>query len=133
MRLVLDNNVLLSAAFFKNSIPDRAFEKARDSGILLRSTDTLEELVNVVNRSKFDRYLTMADRIAFVKRYTELAEAITVIHTIKDCRDPKDNKFLELALSGAADLLISGDQDLLVLHPFQNIPIISPANFLAHH
>ena len=115
MRLVLDNNVLLSAAFFKNSIPDRASEKAWNSGILLRSTDTLEELVNVVNRSKFDKYLTMADRIAFVKRYTELAEAITVIHTIKDCRDPKDNKFLELALSGAADLFSCSNQNLPIL------------------
>lgn len=133
MRYVFDNNVLLSAAFFKNSVPDQAFEKARQTGTLLRSSATLEELATVMNRPKFDKYLTVKDRLAFVRRYTEVAEPVAITRTVEDCRDPKDNKFIELALSGLANLLVSGDQDLLILHPFQNIPIISPADFLAHY
>jgi len=50
--------------------------------------------------------------------------------SITTCRDPKDNKFLELAVSSNAQMIISGDEDLLVLHPFQDIRILSPRQFL---
>ncbi|WP_459868116.1 putative toxin-antitoxin system toxin component, PIN family [Endothiovibrio diazotrophicus] len=50
-----------------------------------------------------------------------------------ECRDPKDNKFLELAVAGGASALITGDQDLLALHPFRGIPILAPADFLAQY
>jgi predicted nucleic acid-binding protein len=49
---------------------------------------------------------------------------------VKGCRDPKDDKFLEIALNGHADLIISGDKDLLDLNPFRGIPILSPAGYL---
>lgn len=54
------------------------------------------------------------------------AQMVKIIHTVSICRDPKDNKYLELALSGKADCIITGDKDLLVLHPFDNIPILTP-------
>jgi predicted nucleic acid-binding protein len=47
------------------------------------------------------------------------------------CRDPKDDKFLEAALTSQADCLVTGDADLLVLDPFEGIPILRPAEFLA--
>ena len=50
---------------------------------------------------------------------------------VSACRDPKDDKFLELALSGAATHLISGDDDLLALHPFRGVAILSPHDFVA--
>jgi putative PIN family toxin of toxin-antitoxin system len=53
--------------------------------------------------------------------------------TISECRDPKDNKFLELAVCGKADFIISGDEDLLVLNPFRNIQMITPDSFLKIH
>ena len=56
-------------------------------------------------------------------------EMIEIITKINLCRDPKDNKFLELAIKGKADYLISGDQDLLILNPFQEISILSPQAF----
>jgi len=49
---------------------------------------------------------------------------------ITDCRDPKDNKFLELAVTANASCIITGDDDLLVLHPFRNIPILNASDFL---
>ena len=54
-----------------------------------------------------------------------------VTHRIAVCRDPADDKFLELALSGNASHIITGDNDLLTLHPFRSISIIPPALFLA--
>ncbi len=51
--------------------------------------------------------------------------------SIEICRDPDDNKFLEIAIDGKADHIISGDKDLLALNPFQGIPIIKPADFIA--
>lgn len=133
MRFVLDNNVLLSAAFFKDSVPDKSFDKAVAIGKLLYSSEVLKELIAVINRPKFDKYLSLADKIAFIRKYSGLAELITITHNVDLCRDPKDNKFLELALSGQADCIISGDKDLLVLHPFANIPIVAPSDFLHNY
>jgi putative PIN family toxin of toxin-antitoxin system len=58
------------------------------------------------------------------------AELVTVRERIAVCRDPKDNKFLELAINGRADLIVSGDIDLLALDPFRGIPIVTPAGFV---
>ena len=55
---------------------------------------------------------------------------IEVVDVVKECRDPKDDKILELSLSGKADLIISGDKDLLVLNPFRSIEILSVEQFL---
>jgi putative PIN family toxin of toxin-antitoxin system len=61
---------------------------------------------------------------------TSEAEWVDVDGRIAACRDPKDDKFLELAVSGRATCLISGDPELLVLSPFQEIPIVTPQAFL---
>ena len=61
----------------------------------------------------------------------ESAELVAIKESIDICRDPKDNKFLELAVSGEADFIVSGDQDLLVLNPFRNIEIVTANDFLA--
>jgi uncharacterized protein len=60
----------------------------------------------------------------------EISKIIDVNQQVSVCRDPKDNMYLELALSGKADVIITGDNDLLILHPFINIPIITPKDFL---
>ena len=61
------------------------------------------------------------------------AEMVEIAETITDCRDAKDNKFLELAVSGKADCIVSGDADLLVLNPFRGIPILTPREFLTRY
>jgi uncharacterized protein len=130
LRIVIDTNTLISSILIASSVPDRAFKKARDTGILLFSDATFQELQQVITRPKFDRYVSITIRIEFMAQLLEKSEQVEVIEAITDCRDPKDNKFLEIALSGHADYLLTGDQDLLVLHPFRGIPIISPAQFL---
>ena len=133
MEFILDTNILISAALFKNSVPDRSFRKALLNGNILLSGNTLAEITKNLNKSKLDKYITAKDKLVFLNRIVTNAKFVEVIHTINECRDPKDNMFLELALSGNADLIISGDNDLLVLNPFRGIPVITPGEFIDHY
>ncbi len=129
-RFVLDTNVLVSAALFEQSLPHKAFEKANRVGKILISVATLQELENVLQRAKFDKYISLDKRKMFVAYIAQNAELIPITLIIEACRDTKDNQFLEVAVCGNADALVTGDTDLLVLHPFENIPILSPKDFL---
>ena len=81
-------------------------------------------------RPKFDRYVSQEDRQRFLTDYRNAALWIDVTRFITDCRDAKDNKFLEVAISANASCLISGDTDLLVMHPYETVWIMTPADFL---
>ncbi len=128
-RLVFDTNVLISGLLSDNSIPQKIFDYAQANAILLISQEIFQELAEVLTHSKFDRYITLEKRSKFLNLLSLKAEMIEIITEIDLCRDPKDNKFLELAVNGKADYLISGDQDLLILNPFQEISILSPQAF----
>ena len=68
-------------------------------------------------RPKFDKYLTRQSRQQFLADYRKTVLFVALTHAITDCRDPKDNKFLEVAVSANTAYMISGDDDLLILHP----------------
>jgi len=129
-RFVFDTNATISAALIKRSVSRKAFDKALDGGKLLVSAETIDELNDVLGRPDFDKYLTEEERLEFLAVLLREAELVTVTHHVDACRDARDNKFLGLAVSGGADCIISGDQDLLVLHPFQGMPIVTPRDFL---
>ncbi|MEO6071969.1 MAG: putative toxin-antitoxin system toxin component, PIN family [Burkholderiales bacterium] len=129
-RFVFDTNVLVSGVLFAESKPAQAFFLALRTGVLLTSLAALYELSIVLRRQKFDKYLAIEEREQFLDQYTRSTTTIEIIETIQLCRDPKDNTFLEIAVNGGATYLITGDPDLLVLHPFRKIPIISPDTFL---
>ena len=129
-RYVFDTNVLVSAALLENSVPGRALEKGRTSGTLLVSDETVNEVVAVLAHPKFEKYIDVDDRERFLKALISEAEHVAITGQIQACRDPRDDKFLELATSGKASHIISGDEDLLVLSPFHEIPIVTPAAFL---
>ena len=129
-RIVFDTNVIVSALMFPRSVPRQAFNRAYSTGKILASTATTLELEEVLSRKKFEKYFSMEERIQFVARFFADAEIIEIKEKITACRDRKDDKFLELAVNGKADYIITGDQDLLVLHPFQNIVIISVSDYL---
>lgn len=129
-RIVIDTNVVISALIFGSSSSMKAFTLAKLKGTILISNDVLSELINVLSRSKFDRYITSEIREDFLASLMLEAEIVPITEKITTCRDPKDNKFLELAISGYADYLLTGDQDLLILHPFRNLQIITVSNFL---
>jgi len=84
----------------------------------------------VLQRAKFERYVTASQREEFLAAFVERALFVEPTEEVRACRDAKDDKFLELAVSGGATYIISGDNDLLVLHPFRNIAIMTPAEFL---
>ena len=129
-RLVFDTNVVVSAVLFLASVPARALELGQAAGRLLVSDETAEELRRVLMRTKFDRYVPSGERARFLGRVLDDAILVEITETIDDCRDPKDNKFLELAVSGDATHLVTGDDDLLVLHPFRGVAIMTPQAFL---
>ena len=131
MRFVFDTNTLVSAALFTRSIPRQAFDSALSRGELLTSESCLAELNQVLHRPKFARYLTPFEADLFINQYSLKVTSVSVNSSVSDCRDLKDNKFLELAIDGQAACIISGDQDLLVLHPYQGISIFSPTDFLS--
>ena len=86
-------------------------------------------------RAKFDRYVSLPDRLLFLDLVVSKATRFEVDHSYDAaaadaCRDPKDAKFLALALASGANTIISSDLDLLVLHPWKDISILTPAGFL---
>ena len=131
-RFVFDTNAIVSAVLLKQSRSRQAFDKAQRIGRLFVSDETIEELNDVLRRTDFEKYISESLRLEFLAALLREAELVAVTETVVACRDPRDDKFLSLAVSGAANCLISGDKDLLVLNPFRKIPILSPAEFLDH-
>jgi putative PIN family toxin of toxin-antitoxin system len=129
-RIVIDTNVLVSAIAWLNSVPARGVEKALDQDIVLFSETTMAELSEVLSRPKFDRYVSPQERQLFLEQMEAAAEFVPIIQLVRTCRDPNDDKFLEVALNGRADAIITGDADLLALHPWREIAVLSPADYL---
>ena len=130
-RTVIDTSVIVSAVLLPQSAPRQAFDLATSRGALLVSIQTIAELEDVLRRPKFEKYIAEAQRLEFLAALLHIAEPTEVRDVVSECRDAKDNKFLELALSGSASHIISGDADLLVLHPFRGIEIVTPHTFLS--
>ncbi len=129
-RVVIDNNALISRLLLPASVPALAVRKAVETAQLLLSEPTLSELAEVLSREKFDPYVSVEDRQQFIRLLGRVGEIVPIIYTIHACRDPKDDMLLDLAVNGSADLVVTGDRDLLVLNPFRGIPIITPARYL---
>jgi len=91
----------------------------------------LAELAQTISRDKFNPYVSLEDRQEFFRLYARLAEWVPISSTVRVCRDPKDDKFLELAVDGQAQILVTGDKDLRGLSPYRDIQILTPAAALA--
>jgi len=128
-RLVMDTNVALSGLLFPGSIPSRVLQEAQGS-VILASSATRQELTEVIEQIRFDRYLQREVRRSLAVEYLRATVTIEVPFPIRACRDPKDDKFLEVAVHGLADAIITGDRDLLELNPFRGIAILTPAEYL---
>jgi putative PIN family toxin of toxin-antitoxin system len=130
LRFVFDTNVIVSALLFNESTPGRALFRAMDQGELLVSPQLLVQLGEVLMREKFDVYLSREERERLLAGLVEDGTLIVPSCEIQACRDPSDDRVLELAVSGTAGCIVTGDKDLLVLNPFQSIAILTPAEFL---
>jgi putative PIN family toxin of toxin-antitoxin system len=130
-RIILDTGVLVSAVLLPRSTPRQAVDLSFARGTVLASPDTIDELDEVLRRPKFNRYLREEERLLFLAAFIRDAEVVNVTEKLTECRDPKDNKFLELAVSGKATCIVSGDSDLLVLNPFRGVAILTPQEFIS--
>lgn len=134
MRAVIDTSVLVSALIRPQGTTGSVLKALRDGLFtILYSSESILEVVEVLGRDKFrQKYHIEPDDISALVNLIRLrGEAVYVNLKVAECRDPKDDKFLEATLAGNADCLVSGDQDLLSMNPFRDIPILSPAEFFA--
>ena len=129
-RVVIDTNVFISGVLSTTSAPARCVEAVASGGQLIATDATLKELFERLLSPKFDPYVTRARREELLSRLAPLVEIVEVVQQVRACRDPRDDKFLEAAVNGRADVIITGDKDLLELHPFRGIEILRPADFV---
>jgi putative PIN family toxin of toxin-antitoxin system len=121
---------LISRLLLPQSTPAQAVRMARKQGRLLVSEATMYELADVLARAKLDRYVTLENRRRFLRQLRRGTEVVQIIQIVRECRDPEDDKILELALNGHADVIITGDEDLLSLNPWRGVAILRPAQYL---
>ncbi|MDZ8186381.1 MAG: putative toxin-antitoxin system toxin component, PIN family [Nostoc sp. ChiSLP02] len=130
--IVIDTNVLLSAALSPNGTARKALDKAYKDFKLAQSEETYQELSIRIYKRKFDKYISDEDRQYLLDAVKKYSQFIQIKSQINICRDPDDNKFLELAQDSNAEFLITGDRDLLslkTLAEYEN-QIITPRDFL---
>lgn len=129
-RVVLDTGVLVSAVIRPGSVPALALHKALMHFDVCVSETTWAELETVLRRPKFDGYVALQEREAFLAGLRNHVRLFEVRSVVTDCSDPDDNKFLALALDAVAELIVSSDPHLTTMHPWRGIPIVLPAGFL---
>lgn len=127
---VFDTNVIVSALLFTESAPKRAFFSALQHGTILVSKPLMAELIEVIGRDRFDRYVSREERNEFLRFLVNETVPVAITESVHVCRDPKDDRILELAINGNATYIVTGDDDLLVLNPFRGVEIVTPAEFL---
>ena len=128
---VVDTNVLVSALVFKQK-PEQVVSHVIQRGMFLFSDDTWGELIDVLGRPKFSKHISDEVTHDYIELLDSFSLYVQPSQKISACRDPKDNMILELAVAGEADVIITGDDDLLALYPFRDIRIVKPADFLDH-
>jgi uncharacterized protein len=130
-RVVLDSNVLISAVISPAGKPSQCLAWVLENASLVLATSVVEEVATRLERPRFKKYIDEAKRREFIAELRAASLLVELSGTLRACRDPDDDKLLETAILGAADYLVTGDQDLLVLDPFQGIPIVTPARFVS--
>jgi putative PIN family toxin of toxin-antitoxin system len=129
-RVVIDTNVFISALLNPLGTPKKVINITVSQFTILQSEATYQELATRISKKKFDKYLEKDDRLDFLSSLKNRSLFVDIWHETRVCSDLDDNKFLELAVSGMAQYIITGDKELLILNTYQGIPIITPAEFL---
>ncbi len=128
--IVFDASTLVGAALKMDSVPEKALLQADETDVFALSNIVNAEIAAVLGRPKFAGAIPAARRehvLDILRREAVWFEP--TVH-VTDCRDPKDNKYLELALAAGAEIIVSSDDDLLVLHPWRGVSILRPADYL---
>jgi putative PIN family toxin of toxin-antitoxin system len=134
--VVLDTNVLISAALSPSGLPAQVVRHTIEQGRIVFSDETYEEFYSRLWRPKFDRYITREMRQSILLDFSNIADWVNIAGKLDLCRDPDNNKFLEVAIVAQAVMLVSGDKDLTDLQEIKGIPIYTPAqciDAINHH
>jgi putative PIN family toxin of toxin-antitoxin system len=129
-RIIVDTNVIISGVLLKGETIRRLLLFLLNEYQLVFSQTTWDELAAVFQREHFEKYMPLGARLRVLADMAGLIEIVASVSIVTDCRDPKDNKFLSLALDAGVTIIVTGDRDLLVLHPYRGIAIQSPADFM---
>jgi putative PIN family toxin of toxin-antitoxin system len=130
MRVVIDTNVMISRLLLAHSVPARAVDRALKDMEVVVSEATVGELADVLSRKKWDRYVSTEERQEFIRRVLQICTLVPVLSEIDDCPDMSDNHFLALALDAGAGAIVTGDREFLKMHPWREIEILTPAEFV---
>lgn len=128
--IVFDTSTLVGVVIRPAGNPNLAFRRALATEGVAVSRALFDELVDVLHRKRLERFVVPDQRREFLGALTALAVRFEPAVPVRDCRDPKDDKVLELALACAARAIVASDADLLVLHPWRCVPILSPSDYL---
>ena len=129
--VIFDSNLVVSAFLNPQGTAAQALQIGLEHFDLACSKETLAELLDVLKRDKFDKYSSKAERAEKLKTYAQSVRFFDVSIDIADCKDPKDNKFLALAITAQAKVLVSGyKRDLLSMHPYQGIAVVGLREFV---
>lgn len=129
-RIIIDTNVWVSYLLWPSDLITSAVRLALHHGDILASEATLDELSATLLKPKFNRYLSDEARHSFCADVAHISSLVTIGDPVTDCRDPRDNMFLEVAASGNVDIIITGDNDLLTLHPWRGVLVLTPRQFI---
>ncbi len=128
--IVFDASALVGAALKRNSVPEMALLRAEAMDVLALSTAVYAEIAEVLARPRFAGVIATDRRERFLTSLRDASVWFEPVIAVSDCRDPKDNKYLELALAAGAGTIVSSDEDLIALHPWRGVRILRPAVYL---
>ncbi len=128
-KVIFDTCILVSVLIYPKREIAKIFKKSLLNYKVITSNAILEEIFDVITRKKFDQFRDIEERISWFNIYKRSVEINPVNIIINDCLDPKDNKFLELAVSSNADVIVSSDPHLLNMNPYKNIEILNISDF----
>ena len=135
-RVVFDTSSLILACLNPDREPAQILRRALIEHAVFTSAAAFNELAAVLSRDKFDAWRPIEQRMVWVRLFRDAVIFVESETPVTECRDPKDNKFLELALSANADVLVASDIHLLEMHPFRGVRILKLDDFkqqiLAH-
>lgn len=132
-RVILDTNVIISGIMFKGNAIRRLLLFALNEYQLIFSQTTWDELASVLQLDAFEKHMPLGARLRVLAQLAGQVQVVDSTSIVTNCRYPKDNKFLALALDANVITIVTGDNDLKVLHPYKGIAIQSPADFMGLH
>ncbi len=129
-RIVLDTNLLISRALTPNSLIAGVVRMITEYCDLLASQATMYEFATVLKHVRSKNYIKQDEATMLITFYREMVESVPIIEKVRKCRDPKNDKFLELAVNGQAEYLVTNDRGLLLFHPFGSTQILTAKDFI---